>query len=82
MLLDNDYSNASRVCLVIDNFNTHRLGSLYEAFDPETAHGLARRMDICYTPKHGTWLNMAEVELSALTLQCLDQRIGSLDELQ
>ncbi len=80
-LLDDDYPNASRVCLVMDNLNTHTLGSLYEAFDPETAYALARRLDICYTPKHGSWLNMAEVELSALTLRCLDRRIGSLDEL-
>jgi len=81
-LLDLHYPQARRVCLVLDNLNTHTLASLYEAFVPATARALASRLELCYTPKHGSWLNMAEVELSALTLQCLDRRIGSMDDLQ
>ncbi|MNW25608.1 hypothetical protein D3C74_23550 [compost metagenome] len=66
----------------MDNLNTHTIASLYEAFEPEKALALARRLEIHYTPKHGSWLNMAEIELSALTLQCLNRRIGSIGELQ
>ena len=65
----------------MDNLNTHTLGSLYEAFEPATAHALARRLEIHHTPKHGSWLNIAEIELSALTRQCLDRRISDLDVL-
>ena len=63
--------------LVMDNLNTHGIGSLYEAFDPETAFGLAQRLEIHHTPRHGSWLNIAEIELSALTRQCLDRRIDA-----
>jgi hypothetical protein len=70
-LLTVDYPDAARVVLVMDNLNTHTLGSLYEAFDPATARTLAQRLEIHYTPKHGSWLNVAEIELSALTRQCL-----------
>jgi hypothetical protein len=80
-LLDTGYPQAERICLVCDNLNTHGIGSLYEAFPPEQARGLAARLEIHYTPKHGSWLNIAEIELSALTLQCLDRRIPDLETL-
>jgi hypothetical protein len=75
------YPEAAVVVLVMDNLNTHGIGSLYEAFDPETARSLAARLQIHYTPKHGSWLNMAETELSILSRQCLDRRIESKDIL-
>ena len=80
-LLTLDYPDAERVLLVMDNLNTHGIGSLYEAFDPATAFTLAQRLEIHHTPKHGSWLNIAEIELSALTRQCLDRRIDNLDLL-
>jgi len=80
-LLTIDYPDAERVLLVMDNLNTHTLGSLYEAFEPAKAHALARRLEIHHTPKHGSWLNVAEIELSALTRQCLDRRIDDIDLL-
>ena len=76
-----DYPDAETVVLVMDNLNTHGIASLYEAFPPEEAHTLAQRLEIHHTPKHGSWLNIAEIELSALTRQCLDRRIGDLDVL-
>jgi hypothetical protein len=69
------YPEAAMVVLVMDNLNTHGIGSLYEAFDPVTARALASRLELHYTPKHGSWLNMAETELSILSRQCLDRRI-------
>ena len=80
-LLENIYSNAEKVILVMDNLNTHTIGSLYEAFDAETARNLANRLEIHYTPKHGSWLNMAETELSVLCRQCLDRRIDSKEKI-
>lgn len=80
-LLTIDYPEAETVVLVMDNLNTHTLGSLYEAFDPAKARSLAARLEIHYTPKHGSWLNIAEIELSALTRQCLDRRIDDLTVL-
>ncbi len=74
-LLSVDYPDAELVVLVMDNLNTHSIGSLYEAFEPAKAHALAQRLEIHHTPKHGSWLNVAEIELSALTRQCLDRRI-------
>jgi len=71
------YAQAAAVVLVMDNLNTHGIASLYEAFDPATARALAARLEIHYTPKHGSWLNMAETELSVLSRQCLDRRIDS-----
>jgi hypothetical protein len=65
----------------MDNLNTHTIGSLYEAFTPDVAHSLARRLEIHYTPKHGRWLNVAEIELSAMTKQCLNRRIPDLQKL-
>lgn len=74
-LLDVVYPSARKVVLVTDNLNTHVTGSLYEAFAPEEARRLAERIEWHYTPKHGSWLNMAEIELSVLARQCLDRRI-------
>jgi len=74
-LLDESYPDAAKVVLVTDNLNTHCVGSLYEAFAPEEARRLAERIEWHFTPKHGSWLNMAEVELSVLSRQCLDRRI-------
>lgn len=76
-----DYPNPTRVELVMDNLNTHTLGSPYEAFEPTWARALAERPEIHYTPKHDSWLNTAEIELSRLTPQCLDRRIDNLDLL-
>jgi len=73
-VLDNQYSDAEKVVLVMDNLNTHAISSLYEAFPPEEAFRLAQRLEIHYTPKHGSWLNIAEIELSALAAQCLGTR--------
>ena len=64
------YPNVERIRLVMDNLNTHSIASLYETFPPHEARMLAKRLEIHHTPKHGSWLNMAEIELSALTLQC------------
>ncbi len=80
-MLTVDYPDAEVVVLVMDNLNTHNIGSLYEAFQPVEAFALAQRLEIHHTPKHGSWLNIAEIELSALTRQCLDRRISDLDVL-
>jgi len=74
-LVDEDYSQAELIVLVMDNLNTHKIASLYEAFEPAEARRLVEKLEIHYTPKHGSWLNMAETELSTLTKQCLDRRI-------
>jgi hypothetical protein len=74
-LLDGRYRDAERVVLVMDQLNTHSAGSLYEAFPPEEARRLAARLEIHHTPKHGSWLNMAEIELSCLSRQCLGRRV-------
>jgi hypothetical protein len=76
-LLEEDYPNARKVKLVCDNLNTHHLASLYHAFPAAKAHELARRLEIHYTPRNGSWLNMAEIELSILGKQCLNRRIES-----
>ena len=75
-LVDNRYPNADKIVLIMDNLNTHHKCSLYEAFEPSEAKRIADRLEIHYTPKHGSWLNMAEIELSHLNRQCLDRRIG------
>jgi hypothetical protein len=80
-LAEDVYKEADKVVLVMDNLNTHKLASLYEAFEPERARRLAERFEIHHTPKHGSWLNVAEIELSVLSRQCLDRRIESIDEL-
>ena len=81
-VLDVQYPDAEKVVLVMDNLNTHNPSSLYEAFPPEEAFRLAQRLEIHYTPKHGSWLNIAECELSALAAQCLgDRRIPDIESL-
>jgi hypothetical protein len=81
-LLDTRYAGVERITLVCDNLNTHTRGAFYEAFAPEKAREYVRRINFVYTPKHGSWLNVAECELSCLTSQCLaDRRIGNLATL-
>ena len=80
-LLEIYYPEEFKVRLVMDNLNTHNISSLYEAFDPETARNLAKRLEIHYTPKHGSWLNIAEIELSVMTRQCLGRRIPNIRDL-
>jgi len=81
-LVDVHYPNVQRVTLVMDNLNTHVGGSLYKAFDPQEARRILARLEIHYTPKHGSWLNMAEIELSILSRQCLDCRMPDQDTLR
>jgi hypothetical protein len=82
-MLDSRYADRAGVTLVCDNLNTHTKGAFYEAFEPEQARAYIKRINFCYTPKHGSWLNIAECELSCLTSQCLaDRRIGDLSYLQ
>ena len=81
-LVDEQYPEAEKIVLVMDNLNTHKVSSLYEAFTPEEARRLIGRLEVHYTPKHGSWLNMAETELSVLSTQCLDRRLGAKSELQ
>jgi len=76
------YPEAEKIRLVMDNLNTHCLSSLYETFAPDIALKMAKRLEIHFTPKHGSWLNVAEIERSVLTLQCLNRRIASIEELQ
>jgi hypothetical protein len=81
-LVEEVHEEAEAVVLVLDNLNTHKMASLYEAFPPERARRIAERLEIHHTPKHGSWLNMAEIELSVLARQCLDRRIESKEELE
>lgn len=82
-LLDTRYAKAPRITLVCDNLNTHTRGAFYEAFPPDIARQYVRRIQFVYTPKHGSWLNVAECELSCLTQQCLgDRRIDAIEVLQ
>ena len=81
-LLNEDYPEAEKVILVCDNLNTHKVASLYEAFEPKQERQLAERLEIHYTPKHGSWLNMAEIELSVFTKQCLARRIADIETLR
>jgi len=81
LLNDRRYSQAERITLVCDNLNTHTLGSLYQAFEPGEALRLANKLELVHTPKHGSWLNAAEPELSVLTRQCLARRISTRKEI-
>ncbi len=81
-LVDEMYPGAETITLVMDNLNTHAPGSLYKAFPPEEARRIRRRLDVHYTPKHGSWLDIAEVELNVLTRQCLNRRIDSIGRLR
>lgn len=76
------FPEAGKIILVMDNLNTHKEASLYEAFAPEKARALCERFEMHYTPKHGSWLNMAEIEIGLLTRTCLDRRIGSQEEFE
>lgn len=81
-LVDVYYPEATTIRLVMDNLNTHTIGSLYQAFPPSEARRIAEKLEIHYTPKHGSWLNMAEIELRVLTVQCLNRRIADANILQ
>lgn len=81
-LVEIDYRHAEKVMLVTDNLNTHSVNALYEAFEPEVARRIARRVEWHFTPEHASWLNIAEIELAALATQCLSRRIGSRDDLE
>jgi hypothetical protein len=80
-LVDVYFPTAEVIRVVLDNLNTHVLGALYETFAPEEARRIAKRLEFHYTPKHGSWLNMAEMEFSVLSRQCLDRRIATAEEL-
>jgi len=81
-MVDERYPHAQKIRLVLDNLNIHTAASLYEAFEPQEARRIAQKLDIHYTPKHGSWLNIAEIELSALSTQCLARRIPTIGEMR
>jgi hypothetical protein len=81
-LAEDVHPDAEKLVLVMDNLNTHKLASLYETFPPDQARRIAERLEIHHTPKHGSWLNVAEIELSVLSRQCLDRRIESMEKLR
>ncbi len=81
-LADHYYKTADKITLVMDNLNTHLPASLYEAFEPAEAKRIWNRFEFIYTPKHGSWLNMAEIELKVLQSQCLDRRIDNIEEVR
>ena len=81
-LIDEKYPQAEKIRLVMDNLNTHTKASLYKAFEPAEAHRLANKLEIHFTPKHGSWLNMAEIELSVLGRQCINRRIPDQETLR
>ena len=81
-IADNHYKDAIKITLVMDNLNTHKPSALYEAFSPEEAKRIWDRFDFVYTPKHGSWLNMAEIELNILMGQCLNRRIDNIKTMQ
>lgn len=81
-LVDEYYPEAERITVVLDNLNTHKLSSLYEVMEPSEARRIAQKIELHYTPKHGSWLNMAEIELSVMSRQCLKRRIADKETLQ
>ena len=81
-LSDVMYPDVEKIILVMDNLNTHKPASLYKAYPPEEARRIIKRLEIHYTPKHGSWLDMAEIELNVMTRQCLSRRIASIDTLR
>ena len=81
-MVDERYPNAEKIVLVMDNLNTHSISSLYQAFPPHEAQRLAQKLEIHYTPKHGSWLNVSEIELSVLKRQCLTRRIPTIEQLR
>ena len=78
----NQYAEAEKITLVMDNYETHKAGAFYEAFPPEKAKALWDRFEFIFTPKHGSWLNMAEIELNVLMGQCLNRRIATMEEIE
>jgi hypothetical protein len=82
MIVDELYPDAKKITIVMDNLNTHTPASLYGRFSPSEARRISAKLDIQYTPKHGSWLNMAEIEFSALSRQCLNRRIGDREQLK
>ncbi len=81
-LVDEHYPDKEKIILVMDNLNTHKVGSLYQAFDPAEARRIAERLEIHYTPKHGSWLDMAEIEIGVMVRQCLNRRIPDQSTLR
>jgi hypothetical protein len=81
-LLTVRFPNAKKVILISDNLNTHVISSLYEAFPPEKARALAKRLEMHHTPKHGSWLDIAEIEINIMTTQCLNRRIDNIETLR
>jgi hypothetical protein len=81
-LVDSDYAQVEKPMVIQDNLNTHSPASLYKAFEPQEAQRILSRLEFCHTPKHGSWLNMAEIELSVLSRQCLDRRLPDLETLK
>ena len=81
-LVNNEYKDAERITLVLDNLNTHCTGALYDTFQPEEAKRIIDKLEFVFTPKHGSWLNMAEIELNVLQNQCLDRRIADIETVK
>jgi transposase len=81
-LVDEHYPQAEAIVLVMDNLSTHKKAALYEAFEPAEAKRIAEKLEIHYTPKHGSWLNMAEIEISVMSRRCLSERMGSMKRLE
>lgn len=81
-LVDEMYPNVEKIILVMDNLNTHKAASLYKKFPPEEAHRIIKKLEIHYTPKHGSWLDVAEIELNVMTRQCLSRRIPNIESLR
>ena len=81
-LVDEDFPDVEKIVLVCDNLNTHDISSLYEAFEPAEARRIWEKLELHHTPKHGSWLDMAEIELSAFTKECLGRRIGDSEALK
>jgi hypothetical protein len=81
-IADDYYPNATKIKLVMDNFGTHKAGALYEAFEPQEAKRIWDKFEFIYTPKHGSWLNMAEIELNVLMSQCLSGRIDNIESMR
>ena len=80
-MVDEMYPHAKKIVLVMDNLNTHKPASLYKAYSPQEARRILKKLEIHYTPKHGSWLNIAEIELNIMTRQCLDRRIPNINTL-
>ena len=81
-LIDEVYPDAEKIVLVMDNLNTHKIASLYKRYPASEARRIIKKLEIHYTPKHGSWLDIAEIELNVMTRQCLSRRIGNIDTLR